>query len=62
MSIDHIINEIYNSNIREVILIGDSTILLNYGHQFMGSLHVVDSRSQTQGTSHCYLYKILKYN
>ena len=62
MSIDHTINEIYNSNIREVILIGDSTILLNYGHQFMGSLHVVDSRSQTQGTSHCYLYKILKYN
>ena len=62
MSIDHIINEIYNSNIREVILIGDSTILLNYGHQFMGSLHVVDSRSQTQGTSHCYLYKVLKYN
>ena len=62
MSIDHIINEIYNSNIREVILIDDSTILLNYGHQFMGSLHVVDSRSQTQGTSHCYLYKVLKYN
>ena len=62
MSIDHTINEIYNSNIREVILIGDSTILLNYGHQFMGSLHVVDSRLQTQGTSHCYLYKVLKYN
>ena len=62
MSIDHTINEIYNSNIKEVILIGDSTILLNYGHQFMGSLHVVDSRSQTQGTSHCYLYKVLKYN
>ena len=62
MSIDHIINEIYNSNIREVILIGDNTILLNYGRQFMGSLHVVDSRSQTQGTSHCYLYKVLKYN
>ena len=45
MSIDHIISEICNSNIREVILIGDSTILLNYGHQFMESLHVVDSRS-----------------
>ena len=28
----------------------------------MGSLHVVDSRSQTQGTSHCYLYKVLEYN
>ena len=45
MSIDHIMSEICNSNIREVILIGDSTILLNYGHQFMESLHVVDSRS-----------------
>ena len=35
MSIDHIISEIYNSSIREVILIGDSTTLLDYGHQFM---------------------------
>ena len=47
MSIDHIISEIYNSRIVEVILMGDSTTLLDYGHQFMGSLHVVDSRSWT---------------
>ena len=39
MSIDYIISEIYNSRIREVILIGDSPILLDYGHWFMGSLH-----------------------
>ena len=30
MSIDHIISEICNSRIEEVILIGDSTTLLNY--------------------------------
>ena len=30
MSIDHIISEICNSKIGEVILIGDNTILLNY--------------------------------
>ena len=47
MSIDHIINEICNSRIGEVILIGDSTILLDYGHQFVGSLHTMDSRSRT---------------
>ena len=47
MSIDHIISGIYNSRIEEVILIGDSTILLDYGYQFMGSLHTVDSKSQT---------------
>ena len=35
MSIDHIISEIYDSNIEEVILIGDNTTLLNYGHQFI---------------------------
>ena len=35
MSIDHIISGIYNSSIREVILIGDGTTLLDYGHQFM---------------------------
>ena len=47
MSIDHIISEIYNSRIRKVILIGDSTTLLDYGYHFMESLHVVDNRSQT---------------
>ena len=30
-----------------MILIGDNTTLLDYGHQFMESLHVVDSKSQT---------------
>ena len=29
MSIDHIINEIYNSRIWEVVLIGDNTTLLD---------------------------------
>ena len=38
MLIDHIISGICNSRIEEVILIGDSTTLLNYKHQFMGSL------------------------
>ena len=32
MSIDHVINGIFNSMIRKVILIGDSTILLDYGY------------------------------
>ena len=49
MSIDHIISGIYNSRIGNVILIGDNTTLLNYKHQFMGSLYVVDSVSQTLG-------------
>ena len=46
MSIDHIISKICNSRIGEVILIGDNTTLLYYGQQFMGSLPVVDSKSQ----------------
>ena len=37
-------NEIYNSNIREVILLGDNTTLLYYKHQFIESLHVVDNK------------------
>ena len=45
MSFDHIISGIYNSRIGNVILIGNSAILLDYGHQFMGSLNVVDNRS-----------------
>ena len=32
MSFDHIISEICNSRIEEVILIGDNTTLLYYGH------------------------------
>ena len=47
MLIDHIISEIYYLRIWETILIGDNTILLDYIHWFMGSLDVVDSRSQT---------------
>ena len=46
MSIDHLINGIYNSSIGEVVLIGDSITLVDYRYKFMGSLHVVDSRSQ----------------
>ena len=61
MLIDHIISDICNSRIREVILIGDKTTLLDYGHQFTGSLHVVDNRLQTQTLSHCYLHKVLEY-
>ena len=45
MSFDYIISEICNSMIEEVILIGDSTTLLDYRHWFIGSLHAVDSRS-----------------
>ena len=47
MSIGHIKRRICNSRIGEVILIGDNTTLLDYGHRFMGSLHIVDSRSRT---------------
>ena len=60
MSIDNIISEICNSIIKEVILIGDSTTLLDYGYQFMESLHVVDGRSKTQTSSRCYLYRVLE--
>ena len=45
MSIDHIISGISNSRIKMVILIGDNTTLLDQGHQFMKSLHSMDSRS-----------------
>ena len=60
MLIDHIISEICNSRIGEVILIGDKTTLLDYRHQFIGSLHAVDNRLQTQTLSHCYLHKVLE--
>ena len=52
---------IYNLMIREVILICDNTTLLNYGHQFMKSLHVVDSKSWTWASS-CYLHRVLECN
>ena len=48
MSLDHIISVIYNSRIWEVILIDDNTTLLDYKNHFMGSFHVVDSRSRAQ--------------
>ena len=60
MSIDHIISGICNSRIGEVILIGDNIVLLDYGHQFIGNLHAMDSRSPTQTLSLCYLHKILE--
>ena len=60
MLIDHIINVICNSRIGEVILVGDNITLLDYGHQFMRSLHIVDSRSQTQALSCYYLHRILE--
>ena len=41
---DHIISEIYNLKIEEVILIGDCTTLLYYERQFMGSSHPMNSR------------------
>ena len=62
MSIDHIISEIYNLRIEEVISIGESTTLLDYKPQFMGSLHIVDNRSQTQTLFRFYLDKVLKCN
>ena len=61
MLIDHIISVIYNSKIKWVTLISDNTTLLNYRHQFMRSLQVVDSRSQTQALSHCYLHRVLEW-
>ena len=54
MSIDHIISEIYNSRTGKVILIGNNTSLLDYGHQFMESLHIMNSKLRTQASSHCY--------
>ena len=45
MSIDHIISGIYDLRIEEVILIGDSTVLLDYGHQFIRNLHAMNSKS-----------------
>ena len=61
MSVDHIISEICNVRIREVILISDSTILLDYKYQFIESQHVVHSRSQACTLSR-YLHRVLKCN
>ena len=46
MSFDHIIREICNSRIGEVILIGDNTTLLD-DELVHGELVCMDSRSQT---------------
>ena len=53
------VNWLVDPKILKVILIGDSTALLDYGHQFMGSLHVVDSKSKNWALSHCYLHRVL---
>ena len=45
MSFDDIISGICNLRIEEVILVGDSTTLLDYGHWFMGCLHAVEGKS-----------------
>ena len=42
MLIDHIIGEICNLMIQEIILISDKITLLDYGYQFIDSLHIVD--------------------
>ena len=55
MSIDHI-KRIYNSRIGEVMLIGNNTTFIDNEHKFMGSLHVMNSRSQTRTSSPCYLH------
>ena len=47
MSIDHIVRRSC-VRIKEVILIGDNTTLLDYGHQFIRVLHVVGSRVWTR--------------
>ena len=62
MSVDHIISEICNSRIEDVILISDITTLLDYGHLFMGSLHVMDSRSQISSFVSLLLHRILECN
>ena len=49
MSIDHIISEINDWRIEKIILIGGNTTLLDFGHKFMGSLHVVDSKDEHIG-------------
>ena len=45
MLVVHIISEICNSRIGEVILIGDNATLVDYRHEFMRSLHAMNSRS-----------------
>ena len=60
MSVAHIISRICNSRIGEVILIGDNTTMLDYIHQFMGSLHAINSRSRTPTSLDCYKHRVLE--
>ena len=60
MSVDHIISEICNSRIGEVILISDNTTLLDYEHQFMGSLDAVVGHRPEYLVSHCNLRRVLE--
>ena len=60
MSVDHIISRICNSRIGEVILIGDSTTLLDYRHYFMGSLHAVDGHRSEHLVSHHNIHRVLE--
>ena len=62
MLVNHIKSRICNSRIGEVILIGDSTISLDYENEFMESLYVVNNRSQTRALSPCYLHRVLECN
>ena len=62
MTIDHIIKRICNLRIKEVILIGDSTTLIDYKYQYIRSLHVADGISQTRVSSHYYIHKVLEYS
>ena len=41
-----------------VVLIGDNTNLLNYGHQFIRSLPAMDGRLRTQVSSHYYFHRL----
>ena len=45
MLVDHTISGINNLRIEKVILRGDKTTLLDYRHQFMGSLHAMNGMS-----------------
>ena len=63
MSIDHIISEIYNSRIGKLILIGDNITLLDYRHQFMEGLHVVEvGHGPEHLVSRCNIHRVLDFS
>ena len=62
MLIGYIIRRIYNLKIGEVILIGNNITLLDYEHQFMGSLYVMDNRSQIRVLFRYYICRVLEYS